>query len=214
MNIDSATGRVIRDDLTGKRFGTVTVQAEYELRSNGGCKWRYVCDCGGEGWAWAEVLKRQPNFTCKECRKAIIAKARTTHGGRYTKKYQVWRNMKDRCENPDHKSYKDYGGRGITVCERWHDYALFDADTGVHPEGEFTIDRIENNRGYEPENTRWATHTEQMNNRRCNRFLTFNGKTQTWIQWSRELGIDKTTIRKRALKGWPVEKILSTSDFR
>lgn len=122
--------------------------------------------------------------------------------------------MIDRCENPNNKAYGIYGGRGIKVYDLWHDFAIFRDQIPPYPGNGLTIDRIDNNRGYEPGNVRWATPMEQLNNQRRNKFLTFNGKTQTWSQWARELNIDKTLIRQRANKGWPVEKVLSTERFR
>jgi hypothetical protein len=207
-------GQVVRDNLAGKTFGVITILSEFEVQANGGCKWKYRCLCGREGWAWAEVIKRNPDMSCKECRKDRIGFAQTIHGKRYTRKYKVWRSMLDRCELPTCKSFKDYGGRGIRVCERWHDFKLFDHDVPDPPSPGLMIDRKDNNGHYEPGNVKWSTPIESMNNRRCNRQLTFQGQTHTWSEWSRLLGIDKTTIRKRALKGWPVEKILSIEDFR
>lgn len=119
--------------------------------------------------------------------------------------------MLRRCKDAQNPSY---GGRGIKVCEQWHDFVQFDKDTGPMPEGDYSIDRINNDGNYEPGNVRWATPRQQQNNQRRNRLLTFDGKTQTWSQWARELGINKVVIRRRFLKGWPVEKILSKQDFR
>lgn len=207
-------GQVIRKNHAGMKYGHVTVLDEWEDRPNGGCRWKYRCDCGREDFAWPESMERNKNFSCQECRKDVLRKLRTIHGGRYTHKYQVWRHMRARCDDPRHKSYKDYGGRGIKVCPQWYDFAVFDADTGEFPGKGYSIERINNNGNYEPGNVKWATAQEQLNNQRRNKFLTYNGKTQTYAQWGRELGIDRTRIRQRVILGWPIEKILSKEKFR
>lgn len=124
--------------------------------------------------------------------------------------YRVWTDMKRRCVNPKHKAYPRYGARGISVCERWlNDFAAFVADMGEKPEG-MTLDRIDNAGPYSPENCRWATWREQNNNRRSTRKLEWDGRTQSLRQWSRELGINHVTLRRRLEHGWTVERALTT----
>lgn len=214
MNRDISSGRFFRVDLAGRRVGKVVILPQFIIAGNGGCKWKYKCDCGMEAFAWAESLQRNPNFCCKECRKQVLRKSRTVHGGRYTREYKVWQSMIQRCENPNSIAYKDYGGRGISVCAVWRlNFQAFLSDVGKCPLANLTIERINNDGNYEAGNCRWATVTEQLNNQRRNRIISFNGKTQTWAQWARETGIDKTLIRQRALKGWPAWKILSKLRF-
>ena len=116
--------------------------------------------------------------------------------------------MRQRCLNPNNPKYSVYGGRGITVCERWGDFALFLADMG-DPEPGMTLDRIDNDRGYEPGNVRWATRLGQANNRRDNQHITFNGVTLTFAEWGRVTGLGKSTIARRHANGWSVERILT-----
>jgi len=123
------------------------------------------------------------------------------------KSYQVWRGMVSRCTNKDDKRYQDYGGRGVTICERWMDYFLFLEDMGDPPEG-LTMDRIDNTKGYSPENCKWSTSIEQANNKRNNRFIEYKGRRQTMAMWAREKGINVGTLKSRLDKGWDVERAL------
>jgi hypothetical protein len=116
--------------------------------------------------------------------------------------------MKRRCLEPKHDEYKNYGGRGIKVCERWLSFKNFLADMGVPPEGR-TLDRIDNDGDYTPENCRWATTQEQRSNTRANRLLTFRGKTQPLFVWAKETGIQYTVLKARFYNGWPVERLLT-----
>lgn len=138
---------------------------------------------------------------------------RSKHGhsirGNRTREYISWANLKIRCYKKNHPYYPDYGGRGITVCERWlNSFENFLSDMGRCPDGH-TIDRINNDGNYEPSNCRWATKVEQASNRKSNRVLTFNGKTQIAKRWAEELGIGYQTLIFRLKSGWPVERALT-----
>jgi hypothetical protein len=126
--------------------------------------------------------------------------------------YDTWRNMKSRCGNPRNARYADYGGRGITVCDRWkNSFENFIADMGLPPSPAHSIERGDNSRGYEPGNCRWATDVEQTNNQRSNVLIEYDGKTQTIAQWARELGINYQTLRQRIQRyGWSVERAFSS----
>jgi len=134
------------------------------------------------------------------------------HGMCRTPEYGTWVRMIRRCTDPNLKHYKDYGGRGISVCERWRVLDNFLADVGVRPKGT-SLDRINNDGNYEPENCRWATHTDQMRNKRSNVLISLNGKTQCVAVWAKELGILDDTIRWRLKRGWPADRVLS-KNFR
>lgn len=131
------------------------------------------------------------------------------HGEYGTPTYNSWRKMMQRCYSENCVQWVYYGGRGINVCARWHAYQNFKADMGRRPEG-MTLDRIDTNKNYQPGNCRWATHTEQMQNKRTNVLLTLQGKTQCLTQWVRDTGIKRGTIEKRLELGWSHEKILTT----
>ena len=126
-----------------------------------------------------------------------------THGMKGTKIYRIWQAMLARTRY----GRKDYAGRGIVVCDAWHKFENFYADMGDVPEG-MSLDRIDNNGNYEPSNCRWASHTEQMNNKRNNVFIEWNGKKQTVRQWERELNMKPTTLRSRLKYGWSLEKAM------
>jgi hypothetical protein len=119
--------------------------------------------------------------------------------------------MKDRCLNPRNDRYADYGGRGITVCTAWREsFEQFYADMGEPPTDSHTIDRKDNSVGYQPDNCRWATKTEQNNNTRKNVLLTHDDRTQTIAQWARELGLSPKTLAKRIRNGWDIQRALLT----
>jgi hypothetical protein len=213
MQKDPKTGLVLPDDLTGQVHSNGTTAIVFHAKtSNGGSKWLLRCACGTEFVAWAESFKR--GVLCRQCRNALIAAHRITHGGKYRTEYKSWSGMKNRCLNPAHEDFRLYGGRGITVCERWlESFENFLEDMGPKPP-KTSLDRIDNNKGYTPENCRWASNKLQSNNRRTNRTITFNGKTQTYKQWSEELGLGSGTIRMRVLSGWPTWKVLSRERYR
>lgn len=122
--------------------------------------------------------------------------------------YKVWHAMIERCRNPNDPSYKDYGGRGIRVCDAWHDFAQFREDMGRRPTGG-TIERKDVNGQYEPSNCVWAQQIDQANNRRNNRRLTLGQETLTLSQWARRAGMAKTTLRHRLNAGWNLDEALT-----
>ena len=134
------------------------------------------------------------------------------HGGttQHTKtpEYIVWCGMRDRCRNPNNKRFARYGGRGINICTRWEDFALFREDMGLRPSPKYAIERIDNDGNYEPGNCRWATKTEQAANQAHTHLLTAFSKTLPVTAWARELGISRTTIRDRLRRGWSPEEAL------
>lgn len=130
--------------------------------------------------------------------------------GETTATYRTWNAMLQRCTNPRHEKFSQYGGAGVTVCPRWHEFAAFVADMGERPDG-MTIDRIVGARGYEPGNCRWATPKQQQRNISFNVNIEFDGKIQCLAAWAEEVGISKDTLGYRIRKGWPVQKALLTT---
>lgn len=130
-------------------------------------------------------------------------------GGKPDSILVIWRRMKNRCLNPSDQAYERYGGRGITICDSWLDFTKFLIDMGERPIGK-TLDRIDNNLGYSLNNCRWASYTEQNNNRRDNRMLNFKGETKTMAQWCQELNLSKKAVSQRLnAYGWAVERALT-----
>lgn len=130
--------------------------------------------------------------------------------GVYPNEYYVWVKMKQRCYNPNDEKYPRYGARGIRVCERWlHHYENFIKDMGPCPPG-YSLDRINNDLGYFPENCRWATRIEQANNQARVVILVYNGQSGTLTEWSHRLGINRRTLKGRRARGWSAKRILTT----
>ena len=125
-----------------------------------------------------------------------------THGMSGTPEYRAWKAMKDRCFNPNSKKYPNWGGRGITVCDRWLDFENFLADMGSRPTAKHSLDRIDNDGDYSPKNCRWATKAEQNNNKRTNHLITIDDVTLTITQWAKKMGFNETVIYCRLNRGW------------
>lgn len=134
----------------------------------------------------------------------------TTHNKTRTPIYYVWLHIKQRCYNPKNERYKDYGGRGITICEEWlNSFEAFYRDMGDVPEG-LTLGRKDNDGHYCKENCEWQTYEQQAQNKRNNHYLTLNGKTHTIMKWTRITGLSEVVIRMRLKRGWSVEETLTT----
>lgn len=192
-----------------KMWGILTL-VKYIGKMRAG-KYRYVlvrCRCGIE-----KVVERKHLVSnkIKSCG-GIGCKVTRTHGQSKTPTWTSWMAMRSRCLDPKSKDYQNWGGRGITICERWNDFALFIEDMGERPTLEHEIDRFPNNDGnYEPTNCRWATKTEQANNRRSNTIIEFNGETLNVCQWADRYGIDRSTLCMRLTAGWTFERAIKTS---
>jgi len=173
--------------------------------------WLCRCECGNE----LEVSEKRLGFGsgCVGCAHSGSKNSKFAHGetvGEKTSEYRAWAAMKVRCHNPNFQQFKDYGGRGIVVCERWRDsFENFLADMGRKPTPEHTIDRWPNKDGnYEPGNCRWATDSEQRRNRRTNLIIECGGRKMCLADWAAETGLDRRVIRYRLRAGWPIEEVM------
>jgi len=134
-----------------------------------------------------------------------------THGMSRTPEYRAWKAMKDRCFNPNNKRYSDWGGRAISMCDRWLNLENFLADMGSRPTDKHSLDRIDNDGDYSPKNCRWATKAEQQNNRRSNKpLITIGNDTRTIAQWAKKMGFSATVIHNRLKAGWSEYKAVMT----
>lgn len=136
------------------------------------------------------------------------------HGWHGTLTYARWKSMMQRCYTTSTSNYRYYGGKGISVCERWHNFSNFLADMGECPNISMTLDRINGEKNYEPENCRWATKTEQNRNRSNCVALTHSGRTMILRDWAAEIGISPNTLAQRLYLGWEVDRALTTPIIR
>lgn len=196
-------------DLVGKKFSRLTVISRAGNKGKH-ARWNCKCDCGNEVVVHGGNIRRGHTRSCGCLHSETIKECNKTHGMCEKKEYGVWAEMIKRCTNPNYKRYKDYGGRGISVCDRWRKFENFYADMGDRPKGT-SIDRIDNDGNYNPNNCRWATNKEQCRNQRSNVMLTFQGRTLCLSDWAVVVGIGRTTIRNRlSTLNWSVEKALTT----
>lgn len=163
----------------------------------------YLCHCGTEKVITIRGAKKSRTQSCGCLVSEAISKAVSTHGMRQIREYRVWQAMRERCENSNNKSYDRYGGRGISVCDRWQKFENFISDMGLSPTPKHQIDRIDNSAGYYPENCRWVTIIENARNKRSNVLLTWEGRTMCRAEWAEELGICPRLVQSRvAQQGW------------
>lgn len=198
-------------DLIGQRFGRLLVTGYAGKDKGNHSKWACLCDCGGVKTVIGYNLKSGAIQSCGCLRSENAGNLNKTHGGSNSRLYSIYCNMISRTENPRASAYGVYGGRGIAICQEWRcgfsAFRKWALANGYRDD--LSIDRIENDKGYFPENCRWVKMIDQFNNRRSNRLLSFSGETKTIAEWARHLSIKRQTLYSRLNAGWAVERALS-----
>lgn len=203
-------------DLTGQRFGSRMVIGRgtppKPTRKAGNAYWIVRCECGKVDSVQGSSLTGGKANSCRGCMGPAISKALTRHGMSHTSIHRLWANMLQRCTNPNSAAYPRYGGRGITVSDRWMVFDNFLEDMGKRPKG-LLLERIDNDKGYCPENCRWATIKEQANNRRSNRFIETSQGELTIQQIADIAGVGYAAIINRIRRGDEGDALLRPSRF-
>lgn len=196
-------------DITGNKYNMLTVLKRTES-NDGIVYWECVCECGNKTIVRGSNLK---SGAVKSCGCLLHQEAKNKiHGESNTKLYRKWKSMIYRCHNPKNQAYKFYGARGIKVCEEWHDFNTFKKWTEQTRKDEnYTIERIDVNKDYCPDNCIWIPMSEQANNRRTNVMIEHNGERHNLMQWCNLLNLDYKNVHNRIYKlGWSFEKAIST----
>lgn len=193
-------------DLSGRRFSRLVVVKRSGTK-HAQALWLCRCDCGKETKVIGCMLRSGRTRSCGCFRGESTRNRFTVHGMSNTSTYAIWTEMLRRCENQDCKDFSGYGGRGITVCDRWHSFEHFLFDMGERPHA-MQLERNDNSLGYSPENCRWATRREQMRNMRSNVILEYRGEKRCLCDWADLLGIPRATAQNRYYRGKSVEEIL------
>ena len=201
------------DEYIGRQYGTRTIIG---VKRNGATSLIAQCECGSVSSVNVHALRRTGMPQCNHCRAKRSRKRSDdngrTYNGRFTRLFNSWRKMLARCESMSQENWKWYGGRGITVCDEWHDFDKFrDWALASGYERTLQIDRIDNNGPYSPENCRWVSATDNCNNRRSNHWIDAWGETKTLAQWSRDSRcvVKTATVRYRLLSGMCPEEAMS-----
>jgi hypothetical protein len=191
-------------DLINERFGRLVVVRREENSRAGKSRWLCICDCGNEKVVVGGNLKHRGQQSCGCLRDEVTIRRNFKHGMMSHPLYGTWKNMRGRCNSPDHKNFEHYGGRGIKICPRWDDFILFVKDMGERPHPKYSLERINNDKDYSPENCKWATHTEQRNNTRVNKIITFLGVDYTIAQAAKIFSMKYQKLYSRLRRGWSV----------
>lgn len=202
----NADGTIATREINpGDKFNMLTA-VEFAGRRGHNRTWRCKCDCGIEVVVLASNLRSGNSKSCG-CHKRKVSRASLfKHGKSDTSVFYVWSNMVRRCHSPSNRAYRNYGARGITVCDRWRTFENFYADMGDRPEG-LTLERIDNKKGYSPENCRWATRKEQGRNRRGLHKIPHEGRLITANELAEIAGMPAARIHARIKLGWPTDKL-------
>ena len=200
-------GKLGYGDLTGRKYSRLTVLRKVGY-GNGGSKWECQCDCGAKVIVSSSCLVRGHNKSCG----CLLHRKPYNYLGRdqYPRIYIIWKSMRQRCFSKTCAAYKYYGGKGVTICDEWMDYENFLDWTLKNGYSDTkTIDRIDSDGNYCPENCRWATALVQSNNRSFNKRITYNGETHTVSEWARIMNMNYGTFNSRIKRGWDLERVFN-----
>lgn len=193
-------------DLTGRTFGKLCVVSYCGRGKHRTTLWRCRCVCGNNSVVTGENLRLKNGLGVRSC--GCSKKSRTPS---LNPEYTTWRSMRQRVLNPKSSSYANYGARGITICERWMKFENFLSDMGKKPSPGMSLERINNDAGYEPENCKWDTQKKQTRNMRCNHILTFNGESKSMVEWAEERNLPYKTLHSRIWRGgWSPQRAITT----
>lgn len=192
----------------GMRFNRLICSRPDVLRGTKNSS-EFICDCGSIVIRKNDNVKSGMTKSCGCLRKYAHNKRRETHGASNSKTWKTWSSMKNRCLNSNYDRYSSYGGRGITVCDRWFSFEKFFEDMGTRPDGK-TLDRIDNNGNYEPSNCRWSTPKQQLRNTRTTVFLNINGKRTPLVEACEIFAVAPYLVRERIKRGWSAIESLIT----
>lgn len=202
------------NDLRGKTFGRLTVLCRATNTGRGRARWECSCTCGTFKTVVGTDLTNGHTKSCGCWRKDMPAEKFRTHGLRQSDEYRIWSHMKSRCSNPNTPYFDRYGGRGITVCERWQDFENFYRDMGPRPGPEYSIERLDNDQGYDPFNCVWSLPADQARNRSTVRLFTHSGITDTMTGWAQRTGIPYLKLRRRLADGWTFERAIGAEELK
>lgn len=195
-------------DLSGRKFGDLTAISESGRDRHGAVMWKCSCACGNTSVVRGSILTQGIQRSC-----GCAKKEPRTHGMTGTPLHRRWLAMKGRCMNPRNWEYRNYGGRGISICDRWlHSFENFYEDMHAGFDESLELDRINVNGNYEPSNCRWVSRREQQRNRRNNHVLMVGAVSKTVIEWAEDTGLKANTIITRIRRGWPVERLLEIAN--
>lgn len=202
--------------MIGNKYGRWTVIGYSEDKRKMRCR----CECGNESDVWKSNLRSGKTLSCGCLISEATTKRNTTHNGTKTRLYSVWNNMLRRCYEEKNNRYHRYGGRGINVCDEWHEFSAFREwmlSQGYDEKSEYgkqTLDRIDNDGNYEPSNCRLTSIKEQNSNRSTRHLLTYNGETHSITEWNTIMGYSDGVIDNRIRKGWSADRAISTPQKR
>lgn len=201
-------------DLLHKQFCRLSVTGLAPKTNGRGRYWICQCECGNEVKVASDKLISGHTRSCGCLQRESVTIKNSTHGLTTLPEYQIWKAIKARCSKTSGTICKNYKARGIIVCKEWeNDFPRFLGDMGMRPIGNFTIERIDNNKGYTKENCKWADRAAQSRNRRSNRFITHNGITLCLTDWARKLNVTVSCLVKRLDKlGWTLEEALKSEN--